>query len=287
VLTSLRVPAVMPPRDASQGRRPNPLGSFTLGVAALDLRKCGLAAEIKLDGATGLLSVSLSQPGLEFDTGSEGAACSPVARGTISPLHPLTIDQLSREAACVPDKATHFAFSYPVSLSSEQRLPDALSESFTAAGGFLYFSLSDAGSSAGSGGGSSSSHSCRRDRSRDGDSGGERGGASTILLGATAFTRSAGQGIHFWGPVQLDDAACRAELDKQGRLVPPTLQMLKDAGVKFFTWLSPREGLGSHDGSRWDDGGFAYFFDECDQEFDCVFALSECRSHVPLARLRS
>ena len=128
------------------------------------------------------------------------------------------------------------------------------------------------------------------------------------LCGATAFTRSAGQGLAFDGPLPLRRAApaapflapvangdsdtpddpdaldvlLRTQLRERG-VQRPTLELLLSAGVREFYWLSPSEPLGPHDGSDWPDGGFVYLFDEA--ELDCVFSLRECREHEPIARL--
>ena len=67
-----------------------------------------------------------------------------------------------------------------------------------AAGGFLYFE-------------------------RRGGGGGGGGGGGYRLCGATAFTRSAGQGLRFEGPVQLHSPACRQLLAP--RLATPTMDL--------------------------------------------------------------
>jgi len=61
--------------------------------------------------------------------------------------------------------------------------------------------------------------------------------------------------------------------------------MLTSSGVMSSCWLSPHEPLGPHDGSEWRHGGFAYIFADGEAELDCVYALKECKEHVPIARL--
>ena len=169
----------------------------------------------------------------------------------------------------MPLAATHFAFGYPPTTTGAaggggggggggQSTAGKLGESFLAAGGFLYFARSSDGSAS---------------------------SQSYALCGATAFTRSAGQGLHFAGPVKLHSAACRQQLAAQRRLFKPTLELFAHAGVRHFCWLCPRERLGPHDGAAWPDGGFAYLFDDAEAELDCVFSLHECLEHEPIARL--
>ena len=185
---------------------------------------------------------------------------SDASTARISALHALTLDDASRDAARVPSAATHFAFGYPGASGGD--LGGAAgglggpSESFLAAGGFLYFA-------------------------RRGGGGG--GGGGFRLCGATAFTRSAGQGLRFEGPVQLYSPACRQQL--AARLATPTMDLFTSVGVRHYSWLAPHEPLGPHDGSGWPDGGFAYLWDEAEAELDCVFCLHECREHEPIARL--
>lgn len=226
-LTSLRWPVVTPKPDAStpdHALRPVPLRPFTLGVAELSTTALGLRVTLQPDGRGGSYSLRARAPsvdGLPHATVGEAAAVAdasprPLA-GSLSPLCTLSLDSAARRAARVPPGATHFAFGSPVAADAPSpAVHDALGESFAAAGGFLYFTLQPA-SAAGATAAAEAGAAC-----------------SYSLCGATAFTRSAGQGLRFDGPVPLQSRECVRTLTSQRRLSVPTLELLIGAGVKHF-----------------------------------------------------
>jgi len=48
-----------------------------------------------------------------------------------------------------------------------------------------------------------------------------------------------------------------------------TLENLEAVGIKRFVWLEPSQS------EKWKHGGFCYFYDNAQKQFDCIFTVSE------------
>ena len=221
--------------------------------------------------------------------------------GEISPVRRLTLTGEERLELGIPSSASHFAFVYPcggelLTETSGRTSVDKLFKNFVAAGGFVYFASAPS-SSAASTAAAGESRLAQLLR-----------GSALSPCRLSALLTSKGPGLYF-SRIFLKDSwpsqspgrrnsppaqppahrACFTQLQRDKRLVEPTLEHLLLKGVRHFCWLFPSEcigyaqgqpaGFGGIDGAmHWPHGAFAYFYDEQSCEFDCVFAVNAVAS---------
>ena len=132
-----------------------------------------------------------------------------LARGTLSPLHEVTIPQKSREAAGLPEAAAFFAFCYPAEGLEEWleqvNVADNPWASALLVGGFAYFDLS----------------------------------RHLICVNALSLTRAPTK-LLLLGPYNTLPVLAE-ELNRKGRLAAVTLDAMEEQGIKAFSWVHPNE----------------------------------------------
>lgn len=143
--------------------------------------------------------------------------------GQFSPSHPVTLTRAEKAAACIPETADEFCWSYPVADWGQLRGEDAV-KSFLSVGGFVYF-------------------------------------ARGKVVGATTLVPAEQGGLQF-GPARPWRPSWTAALMKLGRVQPITIQPLRDTGARHFCWLRPGERFPGEEQPEVEHGGFAYFFHE-------------------------
>ena len=244
-------------------------------------------------GSTG----STGSSGLWFDQPADGSF-----RGSLSPVHALTLSHEERSAASIPAIATHFAFVYPADVDGwgqDSALPGrataTMLDNFRDVGGFIYFAAGGAEPAAAGAAAALSPTSQEHQRRWM-----LLNGSSLWPCKLIAVTRGV-RGLNFRRLLLSDlchgsHRACYDQLLRDGRLHDVTIEPLLQRRVKKFCWLFPRECIGHSphdettmlagrvrgtvvDGARhWPHGGFAYFYDGADGQHDCIFALATVMS---------
>ena len=169
--------------------------------------------------------------------------------GKLSPWSPMTLSGADRMVARIPLAASRFAFGYPLdgaqckSICTEDLMDGRVAS--CALGFFVYID--------------------------------ERG----AVCGVNGLSR--GDGLFFMGPFKLWTLCVprlREHLHEASRVVPVTMEALRDRGAQGFCWVGPSEhfnGLVEPDvaARSWAHGAFFYFFAEAEHKRDCFFSIDE------------
>jgi len=167
----------------------------------------------------------------------------PHVQGRFSPRHQITLKQVYREAAKIPDEARTFVWSYPCDGWSWLVEKDTVAGSFLGCGGFVYL-----------------------DKEYN-------------IVATTTLMSPVGRqaGLFFSKPRQWNAEWTKA-LAKESRFQKVTIQGIQRGGARYFCWLKPGEFfLSSKKQPLVPHGGFAYLFHENLEDGtdprDCYFAV--------------
>ncbi|CAF1077633.1 unnamed protein product [Rotaria magnacalcarata] len=177
--------------------------------------------------------------------------------GQHAPIAPVTLNRAARDAAHIPQDATHFCWAYPpvgfTQLSQKKKAEidqklasDDPDYTFLALGGFAYFRFDN---------------------------------CTFKKLQINSLVK-ADSGLNFNGPHRWQ-AEYTEHLFNEGRFQDVTISELLELGIKYYCFINPREKLKSSqpDGAIWipaDNGGFVYLYDMKGMPhiYDCYFTVA-------------